>query len=160
MKIKVYFGFANSSMAFLHESVWVHQWQKAISFSQHSCILHCLFLQANTGAWCVLCYLDKCLCILKSLLLFLPAVIHSLMPSPLCVWESKTKWMTQLKAIQQSKAQIKTSPISRQTHVDKETQKPTHRVGMHWSLQAGCVKSINSSASSLLLFLNPESWLT
>lgn len=50
MEIKMYFGFGKSSAAFLSESVWVHQWQKAISLSQNSCIL-CLLLWANTRVW-------------------------------------------------------------------------------------------------------------
>jgi len=44
-------------MASLSESVWVHQWQKAISLSQHSCIISCQFLWANTGVWRIHCYL-------------------------------------------------------------------------------------------------------
>lgn len=68
--------------------------------------------------------------------------------------ERETEW---LNSKQLSKASITMSSVSR--HVNTETH-TSAGAGMHWSLQAGCVKSINSSASSLMLFLNKESWLT
>ena len=79
---------ALASLAPLSESVWVHQWQKAISLFQHSRSLYSLFLQANTGVWYTRCYLWKiCLCALTTLLLPKQlSLIHS--------WQSASLGMT------------------------------------------------------------------
>ena len=77
------------------------------------------------------------------------------------------KWMTQLKVIERSKASIKMSSVGCHTHKYKDACTHTHTHTRTYSSRdalklAGrvCVRSINSSASSLMLFLNQEPWLT
>lgn len=51
------------------------------------------------------------------------------------VWEGERKWMTQLKAIERSKARIKMSSIGRHVHVHAQTYTHTH------TLEQGCIEA-------------------